>query len=118
MAERKADAETRETPGRETPGREPTSEERDHAAAARAVGQQLGPRKLGGTIIEADGRVTYTRDGAVSATAGGPLDATVQPGQFSEAEGQDEEAQEQGVKVVDRTDAAPLTGDSAGSEKK
>ena len=104
MAER-AKAETRDTPGREQ-----TSEERDHAAAARAVGQQLGPRKLGGTIIEADGRVTYTRDGAVSATAGGPLDATIQPGQFSEAEGQ--EAEQAGVKVVDRADAAPLTGDA------
>ena len=97
-AERKADAETKETPGREQ-----TTEERDHAAAARAVGQQLGPRKLGGTIIEADGRVTYTRDGAVSATAGGPPDATVQPGQFDEPDG--------GVEVVDRADAAPLTGD-------
>jgi hypothetical protein len=98
-AERKADAETRDRPGRE-----PTSEERAHAAAARAVGQQLGPRKLGGTIIEADGRVTYTRDGAVSATAGGPPDPTIQPGQF-------EEEAERGVKVVDRDDAAPLTGD-------
>lgn len=95
MAER-AKAETREQ----------TSEERAHAAAARAVGQQLGPRKLGGTIIEADGRVTYTKDGAVSATAGGPLDATIQPGQFEDEEG------EGGVKVVDRADAAPLTGDT------
>jgi hypothetical protein len=92
MAER-AKAETREQ----------TTEERDHAAAARAVGQQLGPRKLGGTIIEADGRVTYTRDGAVSATAGGTPDPTIQPGQFDAPEG--------GVRVVDRADAAPLTGD-------
>lgn len=101
MAERAKDAETRDTPGRAQ-----TTEERDHAAAARAVGQQLGPRKLGGTIIEADGRVTYTKDGAVSAIKGGPLDATIQPGQFDEAEG------EGGVKVVDRADAAPLTGDT------
>ena len=74
MAERKARPETREQ----------TTEEREHAAAARAVGQQLGPRKLGGTIIEADGRVTYTQDGAVSATPGGPPDPTIQPGQFED----------------------------------
>jgi hypothetical protein len=100
MAERKTDSREGETPRTEL-----TSEEREHAAAARAVGQPLGPRKLGGTIIEADGRVTYTRDGAVSATKGGPPDATIQPGQF-------EEAEQGGVKVVDRTDAAPLTGDA------
>jgi hypothetical protein len=94
VAERKADTETREQ----------TSEEREHAAAARAAGQQLGPRKLGGTILEADGRVTYTKDGAVSATAHGPVDSTVQPGQFEEPGG--------GVTVVDRGDAAPLTEDA------
>ena len=84
--------------------RKETTEEKAHREAARAVGQPLGPRKLGGTIIEADGRVTYTRDGAVSATPGGPPDPTIQPGQFEEPEG--------GLKVLDRTDAAPLTGDT------
>ena len=98
MAERaKADAETRGQ----------TTEEKDHIAAARAAGQPLGPRKMGGTILEADGRVTYTRDGAVSALPGGPPDPTIQPGQFEEDEGAG------GLKVLDRTDAAPLTGDSA-----
>ena len=85
--------------------REQTTEEREHAAAARAVGQQLGPRKLGGTLIEADGRVTYTQDGAVSATPGGHPDPTIQPGQFEDQEG--------GVRVLDRGDAAPLTGDAS-----
>ena len=55
---------------------------------------------MGGTILEADGRVTYTRDGAVSALPGGPPDPTIQPGQF-EGEGQG------GLKVLDRADAAP-----------
>jgi hypothetical protein len=108
MAERKADA---DTPGA-TPGRAPTSEEREHAAAARAVGQQLGPRQLGGTVIEADGRVTYTRDGAVSALPGGHPDPTIIPGQFPEDEAQRE------LHVVDRADAAPLTGDAPPAEKK
>ena len=76
------------------------------------MGQALGPRKLGGTIIEADGRVTYTKDGAVSATAHGPVDSTVQPGQF------DDQDQEGGLKVVDRTDAAPLTGDTPAPAQK
>ena len=79
----------------------------------RAAGQQLGPRKMGGTILEADGRVTYTQDGAVSALPGGPPDPTIQPGQFEDQEG------EGGVKVIDRADAAPLTGDTpAQAEKK
>jgi len=83
--------------------RKQTSEERAHVEASKAVGQQLGPRKLGGTIIEADGRVTYTRDGALRATPNGPLDPTIIPDQFPE-HGQE-------LKVVDRGDAAPLTGD-------
>ena len=61
--------------------------------------------------------MTYTRDGAVSATAHGPVDPTVQPGQFSEAEGRDQD-QEGGLRVVDRTDAAPLTGDRPKAEQK
>lgn len=109
MAERAKDAETSPQGGRPQ-----TTEERDHVAAARAVGQQLGPRKLGGTIIEADGRVTYTRDGAVSATPGGPPDPTIIPDQFPD----DEAARE--LRVVDRGAVpggapAPLTGDRAGA---
>ena len=107
MAERaKADA-----PQGNPETRGQTTEEKDHIAAARAAGQPLGPRKMGGTILEADGRVTYTRDGAVSALPGGPPDPTIQPGQFEEPEG--------GLKVLDRGDAAPLTGDtSPPAEKK
>ena len=54
--------------------------------------------------------MTYTQDGAVSAVAGGPKDPTIQPGQF-EGEG------EGGLRVVDRGDAGPLTGDAARGAK-
>jgi hypothetical protein len=91
--------------------RKETTEEKEHREAARAAGQQLGPRKMGGTILEADGRVTYTQDGAVSALPGGPPDPTIQPGQF-------EDEGEGGLKVLDRADAAPLTGDASKDEKK
>ena len=42
--------------------------------------------------------MTYTLDGAVSATKGGPIDPTVQPDQFPENE-------EGGVKMIDRAEA-------------
>jgi hypothetical protein len=69
----------------------------------------------GGTILEEGRPVAYTREGALSAVPGGPPDPTILPeGEFleneppaSEGEGGDAE----GVKMVDRADAAPLTGD-------
>jgi hypothetical protein len=37
------------------------------------------PRSFGGTRADETGRVTYTDEGAVSATPGGPLDPTIDP---------------------------------------
>lgn len=104
MAARKSDDEDQhERKGRETGAA-------DEHAAARATGAQLGPRTVAGTVLGDDGRVTYTLRGAVSALPGGPKDPTIQPGQF--------EADAGDVKLLDRADAGPLTGDAARDEKK
>jgi hypothetical protein len=68
--------------------------------------------------VDETGRVTYTDEGAVSATEGGPLDPTVDPDydpaaggpRGSEAKGR-EGARD--VEVVDRGDVAGLTGEVA-----
>ena len=91
--------------------RKETTEEKEHRAAARAAGQQLGPRKMGGTILEADGRVTYTqgrgrqrppRGAARPHHPAGPVRGGRERG---------------GLRVLDRGDAAPLTGDASPSSR-
>lgn len=42
------------------------------------------PAQEGGMKVDEAGRVTYTREGAVSATEHGPVDPSVIPGQFEE----------------------------------
>jgi hypothetical protein len=61
-------------------------------------------RRVGGMRIEPGGRVTYTQEGAVSATPGGPPDPTIDPDA-----GQPVGAPE----VVDRADVGGLTGEGA-----
>jgi hypothetical protein len=67
--------------------------------------QEEAARRVGGMRIEPGGRVTYTQEGAVSATPGGPPDPTIDP----------DAGQPVGnVEAVDREDVAGLTGEGQG----
>ena len=64
----------------------PARRDRDEAETEQQPpgGSPTGPFQVGGTKVDEAGRVTYTEEGAVSATDKGPLDPTVIPGQFDE----------------------------------
>jgi hypothetical protein len=80
------------------PPQEPEQDEEEAPAPEEA------PRRVGGMRIEPGGRVTYTQEGAVSATPGGPPDPTIDP----------DAGQPVGnVEVVDRADVGGLTGEGA-----
>ena len=59
--------------------------------------------QAGGTVLLDTGHVAYTNAGAVSATATGPLDPTVIPGQF-------EDAPEGGAQVMRRANVPGARG--------
>jgi hypothetical protein len=76
---------------------------------AEEQGAPKGPRQVGGTRIDETGRVTYTEEGAVSATPGGPLDPTIDPeaGQPVGTRGDGGS----GVEMIDREDVPDTAGD-------
>jgi hypothetical protein len=79
----------------------------DEPEEADEEAQEEAPRRVGGMRIEPGGRVTYTQEGAVSATPGGPPDPTIDP----------DAGQPVGnVEVVDRADVGGLTGEAAKDE--
>jgi hypothetical protein len=125
MAERKRDDKDEREAGERgdlrpivgTPGATPplSSQQSITTTPVTVTGEQAG-----GTILLDTGQVVYTREGAVSAVPGGPPDPTIIPGQYEDA-GEPPAARgargapgapgAPGVRVVDRGDAGPLTGD-------
>ena len=106
LQERKerAEREQAERTQQEREAREREREERDEKGTLEPVVGALGAtpklsadphitttpvtvtgEQAGGTILLDTGHVAYTNAGAVSATATGPLDPTVIPGQFEDA---------------------------------
>jgi hypothetical protein len=128
MSERKTDARADGDNEAEEDARQGGPTLRDTPTVAPHVTDvALSGQQAGGTILLDTGQVAYTHEGAVPAVAGGPPDPTIIPGQFDPppTEGTDApttarqgRAASQGVNMIEREDAAPLTGDPAPSEKK
>jgi len=66
-----------------TPEEARTQEQQDTEAAQKAVAEAKGKpgerTQVGGTVLVDGQPVGYTREGALSATKGGPVDPTVMP---------------------------------------